>query len=544
MQTIDFTPPNYIEVVYIPRSSLQGGVMNKQILLVALLLPTAVFAVDRGLGDVADDHTSKSTFRDNPHYSVGRPEHISLYRNDRLIARKDGAWGCLQVVGFGGHSSSSDELARYFMPYGKTCLTVGECGNVNDNTAGVINGGSSVFNNNTHDIIANNFGINTINHDFASYICFKPEQTFQGGAINYRQSLSDTEDTGIWFDFTMPIVHVRNKINLCERVINQGTPINGNNITNMTQAFLNPAWNYGKICPSGIDKTRIADLEIRIGRDGVRKEHCRYGGYVGVVVPTGNAQTGKYMFEPVIGGAHHAGIMWGSAMQFQLWQEDDLSLRTCLDMNNRYMFEHQEIRSFDLKDKQWSRYMNVFLDQNSTTSTPGINVFTRCMSIVPRASYQINTALVFQYRKFMVEGGFNFYARQAERGWLTMPWSTGPAIAGTAGAIGGANARSMNNATMRMWDNGLITDDAYQGALQVNPNNNELLYRPLTSADLDLASALHPAVINQTIYATLGYDDADCDYPHFAGLGSSLQWSHNNAGMNRWSVWGKVGLSV
>jgi hypothetical protein len=518
--------------------------MNKQVLLVAFLaLPIATFAVDRGLGDVADDHNAQSTFRDNPHYSVGKPEHLSLYRNDRLVARKDGAWGCWQVVGFGGHSSSSDELARFFFPYGKTCLSVGEAGNVNQLTGGLITGGSDAFKNNTQDVLANYFGINTVNHDFQSYICVKPTQKFQGGALNYRQSFSDTEDKGWWGDITLPIVHVRNNMNLCERIINQGTPVTGS-IQNMTAAFMNPAWKYGKICPSGIDKTRIADLEIRIGRDGVRKEHCRYGGYAGVVVPTGNEQTGHYMFEPVIGAAQHWGIMWGSAMAFKLWQDEDLSLMTCLDMNNRYMFEHQEMRSFDLKDKQWSRYMNVFLDQSSTTSTPGINVFTRCMSIVPRAMYQINTAMVFQYRKFMLEGGFNFYARQAERGWLTMPWSTGPAIAGTAGAVGGANARSMSLANIRTWDNGLIQDDANQNFLAQPPSGNVLIYRPITAADLDLSSALHPAVINQTIYATLGYDDQDCDYPRFAGLGSSLQWSHNNAGMNRWSVWGKVGMSI
>ena len=513
--------------------------MNKQFLLLAVLaMPVAAFAVDRGLGDVNDDFTSKTTLADTPFYSVGSPLHISLYRNDRLVARKDGCWGCWQVVGFGGHSSSSDEIARYFSKQHKTCLVVGEAPIITDASGGgIINGGSDAFKRNVQDVLANNFGIHTANHDFQSYICFKPEQKFQGGAFNYRVALSDREDMGWWADITIPIVHVRNSMNMCERIVNQGTLLPGS-MSSMTQAFLNPAWNYGKICPTGLDKTRIADIEIRVGRDGVRKEHCRHGGYVGLLVPTGNARTGEYLFEPVVGSGHHFGILWGSAMAFKIWEDEDLSLMTCLDMNNRFLFEHQEMRSFDLYDKQWSRYLNIFTEQSATTSTPGINAFTRCMSIVPRASYQINTALLLSYRKFRLEGGFNFYARQAERGWLTKPWTTGPAIAGYAAG------QSMSNATMKMWDNGLIGYDTNQGNLHQNNTLNDVNYHPITAQDLDLTSALNPAVINQTIYATLGYDDTERDYPTFAGLGSSLQWSHNNAGINRWSVWGKVGMSV
>jgi hypothetical protein len=519
--------------------------MNKQLLLVGLLaLPLVSLAsVDSQICDANDDFTSKSIFRDNPQFSNGRPEFLSLYRPDRALLKKDGIWGSFEVVGFGGKSGSSDELARWFFPFRKTSLVVGEVSSVNDAVGGFIRGGSDAFKNNTHDIIANNFFINTLNHDFQSIISISPEQEYAGGGFNYHQVFTDDEDKGYWFDVTVPVVQVKQRMNLCETIINQGQPLNGSP-RSMVQAFVNPDFKFGKICPGELKQTAVSDIEIRIGRDGARGNHCHYTGFIGIVVPTGNKPTAQWMFEPIVGRAGHFGIEWGSYAGYEFYHSEDFSIQANCDINNTWLFAADEVRSFDLVDKQWSRYIRVFTDVTATTSTPGINVFTKCMEIRPKGTWQVNSSFLMKYGKFEAEAGFNLYVRQSEAGKLTQPWTSNAAIAGTLGGSPGVPARSMSLASMRMWDNGLVQDDADQSLLATNPANNTLLYRPIRGCDLNLQSALHPACVAQTVYATVGYNNEVATHPAFASLGTSYQFSHNNAAMNRWTIWGKFGFSV
>jgi len=514
--------------------------MNKQLLLVGLLaLPlTSLARVDSQPCDVNDDFTSKTIFRDNPQFSNGRPEFLSLYRFDRALLKKEGIWGSFQAVAFGGKSGSSAELARWFFPFRKTCLVVGEAPSVNDETGGSINGGSDAFKNNTQDILANNFFINTVNHDFQSNICICPEQEYAGGGFNYHQVFTDDEEKGYWFDITVPVVQVKQRMNMSETIINQGVTLDGSP-RSMTEAFMSSNLKFGKICPGELKQTAVSDVEMRIGRDGARGDHCHYTGFIGIVIPTSNKPTAKFLFEPIVGRAGHFGIEWGSNAGYEMWRNEDFSVIANCDINNTWLFAADELRSFDLVDKQWSRYIRVFTDSTATVSTSGVNIFTKCMEIRPKGTWQVNSSFLLKYGKFEAEAGFNLYVRQSEAGKLTQPWTSNAGIAGTTAG------HTMSLANMRMWDNGLITDDVDQSQLFADPSNNvDFVFRTIKASDLNLQSALHPACVAQTIYATVGYNNEAATCPGFAGFGASYQFSHNNAAMNRWTVWGKIGVSV
>jgi hypothetical protein len=533
--------------------------MKKRILLLSLL--------GIGFNTAANDShnanaTSKSFFAVNPQYSLGRPEHLSLYRQERMVARKDGEWGCLQGVVFGGKSTKSKDLARYFMPFNKCCLKIAEGpSQITAGDPGIYQGGAATFKDDTYDILAQNFNIQTLERNFQSTICFCPQQKYAGGAFNYRQSISDNEEKGLWFDITIPILHVKNCMGLTENITSESapiilppdlegvlgaaasTPVSGS-VENMKKAFNQSSWKYGKISPCALEKTGVADIEARIGYESVREDMCRYEGFLGVIFPTGNHVKGKYVFEPIVGRGHHWGILWGSGIGFDLWQNDHAMIQIAIDTYSNYLFEAKEVRSFDIVDKQWSRYINVFTDSTATTTTPGINTFTKCMKIKPRGTYQINTAFIFKYKKFDLELGFNGLSRQSEEGCLACKWEEGPAIAGVDGAEGLTPASSMNNANMRIWNYTLVSQDIDYSVISSDFNSNTAQYKPLKLSDLNLNSALHPSTLAYTAYGALGYNCEEREYPCFAGLGASYQFSADNTSMTRWSVWGKVGVSI
>ncbi len=513
---------------------------NIQRLLACLMvLPLTILARDKD----TDYATGKSFFSVNPQYTTGRPEHLSLYRENRMHQRENGVQGSFQAVVFGGKSTNDRGLARYFFPYQKACLKIAEGPNP-EPSGGVFPGGAAAFKDDAYDLLARNFNIGTYDRNFESTILIRPEQNYVGGAFNYRQAnICGCDNGGVWFDVTVPVLHVKNKVNLEERVTTTGIPLPGSSV-NMRAAFLNPAWNYGKIAPCGRGKTAVADAEIRIGRDFVHGEACLLDVFTGFIIPGGNRPNAKYLFEPVVGRNHHWGIIWGGAGSFRLWENCDgnNNIFINLDMNNYYLFKGRERRSFDLWDKSWSRYINLYTDVNATTTIPGINVLTQNMKISPHGTYQINTSLTFNWGcNIQFEVGDYMYFREAEEGRLCGGWQTGPAIAGNSVL---PPQRSMSNATMKMWNYGLIENDADMGNLNTVPALDTPVYRPITECDLNIQSALHPFCGGHTIYGTLGYQNKDAEFPWFTAFGASYQVAADNTLMRRWSVWGKVGISL
>lgn len=537
----------------------KGSIMTykKRLIVGLLLLPMAAAADDYHHSDAS---TSKTFFSINPVYTLAKPMHVSFYHTDRMMARKDGIKGSLQVVGYGGQTIGHDGLARYFFPYQKDSLTVAEGpAPVIDAFGGVIGyeGGSPGYQADKYDLLARNFNIATTTNNFQSNIWIEPKHSFAGVGLNYRQSLEpNREDKGYWFDFTMPIQWVKNSVNLHEVVTSTGEPLPGTSV-NMRAAFMNPAWRFGKIAPCGRSKAGVADIEIRIGRDSVRHHTCRYGGFFGVICPTGNRPHGCYLFEPVIGRNHHWGLIWGSAGTFYLWENEvgDSSIRLNLDIVNNFLFEGSERRAVDLRDKSWSRYMNLYADSTATTTIPGINVLTQTLKVRPQGMYQVNSGFEFHWRKnFIFEVGSQFWARQTEKARLACPWVEGPGIAGTdnpstAGTPFNIATRTQTNATMHTWNSGLISDDVDMSQTVFNNDCtgvgiNRYVFRPIKFEDLNIQSAIHPTSLGHILYGTAGYQNMDSCYPWFFSMGGSYQFGTDNAVLERFNVWGKFSISI
>lgn len=513
---------------------------------------SAIFAADNN--DVSGvrkggDVTGHTFFWVRPQFQDPMPEKISLWRNDRALARDCGWGAAFQVVPFGGRTTkkTGHDLARYFMFGNKTELIVAGATATDVNT----DQGVGV------DVGAFNFNIETVNPEvfsqpFKSILAFNPRQSTVGAGFDYIQYFgwSDCCERKWWGEISFPVVRVRNDMRLTETVITPaGTLVTGA-AANMTQAFTgqfpfvnenggpSPVWQYGKI-DGRRSKTGVADIELKIGYDYIHNDCSYFYSYIGVLVPTGTKPKAEFVFEPIVGENRHVGILTGGSGGFQVWSGCGRNLMIDVDLAFRYLVRNTQLRSFDLYNRPWSRYMPVYANPAAATDiilSAGINEFTKKLRVHPGFQFSVNTALVYNNDcGFAAELGYGAWGRQTERVRLDSPWVVGPAIANTSPF---PVADTINRAS--------IIGASFGGAavdITAPPAGTTTESLLIQETDLNLGSAACPAALTQTIYGTIGYNWDWC-WPVFLGVGGSYEFSRINTAVNRWTVWGKFGVSL
>ena len=334
---------------------------------------------------------------------------------------------------------------------------------------------------------------------------------------------------------------------------------------NVTEAFAQDAWNYGKVC--GCQKiTRLADIELSLGYQWMCGDCASTNWYLGVVIPTGNKPCATYIAPAVVGNGQHAGIMTGSCTEVMLSEESDYSAWYRIDACARYLFRNTQKRSFDLCGNEWSRYMMVWENEAAYAAAVtlananldpirsyeyGINVFTTDFYIKPQFQGRLNQAVYFQGEHFRAELGWNIFARQTDCVQLACDWTAAPAFADSS-YVGGL---SLNN-------NRTIYNDSQTTAINVisninRDNNNASAFTTLEGINLaataydDFAisqdeieynSVATPGAIVNTPYLTLGYA-FESDYKPQFSVGGSYEFTTSNRALNQWLVWGKFELA-
>ena len=492
--------------------------------------------------------TSRSFLSIPPLFQSVRPEMIAGFRSDRLHFREDGRRGAVEAVVFGSKSTNDRDLARYFFPFCKTELIV-------DERIGL---GAPPQ---PQDLLAQHFNIFTLNGTFRSQISIRPETSSAGVGFYARKAFCVNEEKGRGFytSVSFPVVQVKNHLNFRENIINDGGGVNNaadeNVFENMTQALNQPEWQFGKITQFSRKKSGVADIEWKLGYEWIQEEPFHLESYFGILIPTGNKPDGEFLFEPIVGHNRHWAIMFGNALGIQIWKDEakDRSFRVEYAGHSKYLFRNTQCRSVDLFCKPWSRYIETYRNQdqavvastltNSTQAanfaTPGINVLTIPIKVRPGFSYNMTTAGVFRTRNWQLEGGYNLFLRQSECLRLPCPWQEGPTIKNHTG----------NGDTNPIRD---MTGNARLENITINstPGTGNRLdlgdykFNLIKEEDLDLNSAATPCTISHTIYASGGYNWAERNIPAFANIGGSYEFSStNNAVVERWTIWGKVGLS-
>ncbi len=504
--------------------------------LVALALLVAAPAVH------ADDFAGHSFFTVRPQFRLVSPEKEALFRNDRMQLKDGGIEGTCQVVVYGGQSNNGCAINQYFLPSNKTSLNVQEY-----KTPFFTQDGQP-----SKDLEARNFNIVTssVTETFRSNIAFNPQQTSFGIGYSWIQNIWHDCDgvPRVWGEISFPVQYIKNEMNLRENVLNDGGGADGNvgldgaqHVGNMTEAFAQSNWLYGKVnnC-ADLSVWGVSDVEITFGYNALFSETCDFNAYVGFVAPTGtkiDQKNAAYIWRPVIGNNHHWGVLFGAHACFYLYECGLHNLRLEFDAEGQYLFKNTQWRSFDLVQQgQWSRYLEVYQNVAAATAaagdpsplnldagTSGINVFTTCAQVSPKFTANTNTGFIYNYRGLQFEGGFNFYVRQAEE-ISKCSWNTDVAVKDVDGT-------GLTNIARTIKNNFIGSDISLAS------------YNPLSLADLDLNSAAHPTMLSHTVYAAAGWSWDDICIPTFVGFGGTYEFTTVNTALDRWLLFGKIGIS-
>lgn len=482
--------------------------------------------------------SSKTFFSVRPLYTSQKAELIAGFRNERAHVRENGVGGAFDFVLFGSKSTNDKRLASYFMPDCKTSLEA-----TNATQFESVSLDSEHFN-----------IITTGDDDFTSDLCFSMNQSVMGLGLHYKQLFywNAKETDGWWFSASSSIQRVKNTVHLSEKIVDPAVTLIDGAVSSMTQAFNQSAWCYGKIaceCPEA--KTRLADIEVKLGFETLPCPEAHFAGYVGLIIPTGNKARAEYVFEPIVGNGKHVGLATGMEGGYILWQNMDENhwLSAEFSTHSQYLFKNTQKRSFDVKNKPWSRYQAVYANQaqaqeaidtdNPYLFTPGINVFTSNVKVTPRLAHNINTSLIYNASAFRIEVGYNLYCRQAECVKLDCPWPTdenAPAFKAHMTSIDVDTniinplrtiyaETDSNNATL-----GFTIDDYTLGEI--------------TEDQLNLQSATHPAIVTNTFHLAMGYRWDNLNFPIHVDAGGSYEFADdNNTVLDRWAVWAKAGFA-
>lgn len=506
----------------------------------------------------AKDVTSKSHFSSRQQFQSASPELVSGCRYSKEAAQKSSWGGHFQAVLFGGSSSSSDDLGKYFMPFGSSSVKVSEVLIPNDQTTLH----AQHFNILTQRAAAPGAGILVdarenqsaqAQNTFKSTISLSPREWSVGLGLHYHQILMGKKSNHpLWLSLSAPIVHVERDVRLKEVIANDGggaaapivnaQPLFGD----MEDALHQKAWLYGKIDNHSHKKTGIGDIETKLGFVVAQTDYVLFDLAIGVIIPTSNKQKNHFMFEPQLGNGQHVGIL-GQADFFLLLAENDKgSCRFAYQaaLNVQYLFENTQKRSFDLIDKPWSRYVEMYASATQAAqflalggqaanlrSTPGINLLTQDAKVRPGANVTWNNALTLNCCSWEFEVGYNFHAREAESVKLKHDWVE-------SAAIKAANGLAMTNPTRDITANLALNGDGVPPNVLPENYSDALLKQ----SDLNLKSAAHPSLVSHIVYGAMGY------HWNMWGLtyGGSYEFpcqSTSNRGLSRWTLWLKADVS-
>lgn len=503
--------------------------------------------------------TSKTHFSPRPQFQSASPEFISGCRYDKNVAKKSSWGGHFQAVLFGGASAKSDDLGTYFMPFGSPSAKVSEV-----TIDPLVSDPSQTLHAQNFNILTqrasgsglvgmrDEINLNTEN-TFKSTISLHPREWSVGLGLSYQHLFNKKSNHPWWLSISTPILHVENDVRVQEVITNDGGGVIIPNPANtqplfgtMKDALHQDAWLYGKIDNHAHHKTGFGDIETKLGFIVAQTESIVFDLSLGFIIPTSNKQKNHFMFEPQLGNGQHVGLLGGGTFSVILCEDDAAHWSFSYEaaVNAQYLFENTQKRSFDLINKPWSRYLEMYASKaqadladiaagpaNGLISTPGINILTQDMKVEPGFNVTWNNAFVLNCSSWEFEAGYNLHARESESVKLKNQWVESAAIK-AANGDGRINPSRDITANKSLHVIGNIKSPMFYDQFKIK------------ATDLDLNSAAHPSVVSHTVYGAAGYRWTTCKWPFGVTYGGSYEFpSDGNKSLSRWTMWLKADIS-
>lgn len=434
----------------------------------------------------------------------------------------------LQASYFHLKSRKSADLARYFLPNGKTSIVVTE------NGSGDI--GSLYFNliaPSTTEVFSETFSI-----------C--PTRKVDGGYFNLYFNFAPWHPCfqGCWAEIAFAAAQVKHTIYPKDSDVTIESAFV--NYPNFTAALNNTQWTAGKFSTCRVTETGVDDVMLKFGRNWFWCENNHVNLYIAGIIPTGKRTDAYYAFEPII-GSNHGRIGFGTNSQYVLRETNTYAVTWMNDLRYLYGLEACERRSFDLTaNGAWSRY----LPTTSPTAglQPGINNFTYLVQVTPRSQVDFWTALHADWCNWNFEFSYNLFWRQKER--ICFPQTIGgvtgfeqyyPVDTRSMGfGIYDISGATQSNAVSASQANISQTVPAAAVDGNVAPSDTTFVYE--TFGLLNKQSGAAPTALSSTLSAAIAYQRTVCCRPFMFGAGGLYEFSHKKGTIEQWGWYLKASL--
>jgi len=363
-----------------------------------------------------------------------------------------------------------------------------------------------------------------INSDFYGRMTLNPERREAGFSITFHKDLSTLSDMSFfqdyWMSIELPFFAVRNSLNLEQFDVIPNLVANKNTPTDIISAFNQKKWLYSKI-PSERNNVSLIGLLARFGRAYLSEDHFKVVYYSVFNIPFGDGQNPAYLFDAYSGTNQHFGF--GAGANFQVLLNKDASryaLCWFLNLEHLFMSRNKQLRTFDLKNKPWSRYMLYNRKEcPSLHNIPGVNILTFNTRVRPYSFVDFSTGWRLITDQLELEIGYDLWGHGDERVKILCDFED---VYGIAGTMPGTSA---SKSTI-----------AHQAP-------NDTTFTPIKETDIDLSSAEAQSSLNHKFHASVGYTKMGTTADGFFGIGGAMEWPQKNSALHVWTLWLKCGVS-
>lgn len=445
-------------------------------------------------------------------YMRTRPWYYHLSQRNagfHTIAYSDRKLGSsFQILGGYTRSMSRERQAVYFLPEDKNCLLV----------SGADWNDTDKF---KRDIVAEWLNLPST---FRGNLSLCPEQEQAGVLLHYHQTIDKIIGLDYFkysfIEIIVPWQYVENNLNLQQSNV-KGAFTDPNKPGDILQAFKQASWKYSKI-DGPQTKSGFAEVKLVFGQTYMDERDHQLIYYSTLVIPVNSRPNPEFIFNPVVGPDKHVGIGGGVDIQVRLNRDNSYgAFMFFVGLEATFNVRNKQFRTFDLKDKPWSRFMLYNMENCPQQSPqPGVNLLTQQALVRPYGVFDFTTGLRFRNNWVEFEVGYNVCGHDEETIKLRRPFIEKIGIA------------SLNDPskTTSMSTIALVADE-------------DADFVTIRQTDIDLNSARMRSALNHKLHVAASVVRKGTNAAGVFGGGAYIDYAQKNAPLRMWGAWGKIGLA-
>jgi hypothetical protein len=366
--------------------------------------------------------------------------------------------------------------------------------------------------------------------DFRSTITLCPEERQSGVILQYHQHVNALIDAPLfeswWVFASAPIISTRHNLHFQEAAVeNPGTKPTPQS---MREALQQPFLTYAQMDNRDRTENGLSELRLGFGSTFINCDGFLLLYYTALGIPTHDRQKPFFIFAPFSGTNGHVDITTGVSFELPIIDTNNCDhLVLFFHGENHYLFNRTHQRTFDLKDKQWSRYLPV-RRKNETHTVPASRVLTLPVETEPFSAVDISAGLALRGEHVSFEIGWNLWAHHDEHiDNICEPGCEKTDFAFTKFGIAGSDTRSASQST--------ITEQI---------DDPEDTFVTINTSDIDFSSGLSRGGHTQRLHAAMNYRNQGTCRTTFIGVGGYYEQPDKNFALENAGVWIKLGIEL